>query len=925
MANRWLLVALVFSLALALYLRTLVPGVFVSDFAEFQYGPARLALPHPNGFPLYMLLGWLASHLPLGSVAWRMNALSAIGGALAAALTAGFVLRLSGRRAVALLAGGLLALSPTFWFYSLAAERYTLNLALLVAAVWSAWEAGQRQSRRLAYLSALALGLGLATHPSDALLTPFWLGYLAWRLPSARRSWRFWIGLAAAGAAPLLLFLYVPWRWLAFSNEPLAAGLSRSTAIYRGLVHVWYQPALTWELLRNYVLGLGGYATGLLGGGWREALPLAAALLPVWRPDAPPLLLAAAALGLVGLARRDAALAAALAGFVALMVLMTAYIRQGKPEAYLLPATWVVMVGAGLALDAAAGALSAVLRRRRRSTDAETPPRGRRMEHGLAVGVAATLLVLLAHRFPALDHSRWTDTRRAWEVTLRYHDLPEAAALLGHWSDMTPLWYIQQIEGRRSDLLGLFPPDPDQVIDPWLAAGGALFLAAPLHGYAPDLAERYALAPWGKLVRILPADQGASSCPSLAGSAATPHPWPLAIEGWELHLADAASRPSALRLCWRSRQELPPDVFLRLVLQPADPAQRLEVNGPLLSEWRPSSVVPAGEGGLAVLPFALPQGTPPGLYAVELLPYRLLADGRTEAWPGVEPLVLGRATVPPTRRLVRSELEDETMPPLPLRLGPLRLRAWRVSSLPVRPGDPLEVDLLWEAAETVEGPLAVALGFRRLPDGRAAGAAKEFAVDGAVLQPGAVVRTRHVLSAPRGLGDHRYLVVARVRLGERWRPALPLPLGLARVQDRPHRYDLPPEAIPVQASFGDVAALAGYTVERSQTADGLTLTLFWRAVGEPEVSYTVSVRLVDREGRTVAQHDGIPGAGALPTTLWVRDEVIADPHPLTLPSGHSGEPLGLQVVMYDSITGARLPVASALSHTDDILEVGLLP
>lgn len=924
MVRRWLFPTLLFGLALALYLRTLVPGVFVSDFAEFQYGPARLALPHPNGFPLYMLLGWLASHLPLGSVAWQMNALSAVGGALAVALTAAFVLRLTRRPAAALLAGGLLALSPTFWFYSLAAERYTLNLALLAATVWLAWEAGERQNPRWAYLSALALGLGLATHPSDALLAPFWLGYLAWRLPAARRSPRFWIGLAAAGALPLLLFLYVPWRWLAFSREPLVPGIGRSAAVYRGLVHVWYEPELTWDLLRAYVLGLGGYATSLLAGGWREALPLAAALMPIWQQDAAPLLLAAAAVGLLWLARRDAALATALAGFALLVVVMTAYIQQGKPEAYLLPATWVAMVAVGLALDAAASALAATGQRQGPLADAPTPPRRRWIERSLAVGVAAALLVLLVQRFPALDHSRWTDSRRAWEVTLRYHDLPQAAALLGHWSDMTPLWYLQQIEGRRPDLLGLFPPDPDQVMDPFLAAGGALYLAAPLHGYAPDLAERYALAPWGKLVRILPQGQDVS-CPTLPGSAATPEAWPLAIEGWDLHLADDAGWPSALRFCWRSRQALPPDTFLRLSLRPADGGRPIEVNAPLLSEWRPRGAVPAGQGGLAVVPFTLAQGTPPDAYLVELLPYRLLSDGRTETWPGVEPVTLGQAAVPPTRRLIRSELEGETMPPLPLRLGPLRLRAWQVSSLPVRPGDPIEVDLLWQAVEPVAGSVTVALAFRRLPDGRAVGEPKEFTVDGAALPPGAVIRTRHGLLAPRGLGDRRYLVEARVRVGERWRPALPLPLGLARVQDRPHRYDLPPEAIPVQATFGEVAALVGYTVERSPVGDGLIVTLFWRSLGQPDTSYTVSVRLVDQEGRTVAQHDGIPAEAALPTTLWLRDEVIADPHPLTVPADQADAALALQVVVYDPTTGVRLPVVSPLPHQDDILHVGPLP
>ena len=136
--------SLVFLLTLLLYLRTLVPDIYVSDFVEFQYQPALLGLPHPNGFPFYMVLGWLGSHVPVGSVAWRMNVLSAVGGALAVAVTTAFAQRLSRRASVGLLAGGLLALSPTFWYYSLAAERYTLNIALLAGVFWTAWEATRR-------------------------------------------------------------------------------------------------------------------------------------------------------------------------------------------------------------------------------------------------------------------------------------------------------------------------------------------------------------------------------------------------------------------------------------------------------------------------------------------------------------------------------------------------------------------------------------------------------------------------------------------------------------------------------------------------------------------------------------------------------------------------------------------------------------
>ena len=85
-SSRWWPVAAA-GLALALYARTLAPGVFVADFAEFQYLPARLGLAHPNGFPFYMLLGKLWSLLPIGNLAWRMNLLSALAGTLAVGLT----------------------------------------------------------------------------------------------------------------------------------------------------------------------------------------------------------------------------------------------------------------------------------------------------------------------------------------------------------------------------------------------------------------------------------------------------------------------------------------------------------------------------------------------------------------------------------------------------------------------------------------------------------------------------------------------------------------------------------------------------------------------------------------------------------------------------------------------------------------------
>ena len=49
--------------AAALYLRTLAPGVLGGDSGEFQFAAWLGGFAHPTGYPLYLLLGYLWTHL----------------------------------------------------------------------------------------------------------------------------------------------------------------------------------------------------------------------------------------------------------------------------------------------------------------------------------------------------------------------------------------------------------------------------------------------------------------------------------------------------------------------------------------------------------------------------------------------------------------------------------------------------------------------------------------------------------------------------------------------------------------------------------------------------------------------------------------------------------------------------------------------
>src|SRR6476660_2593037 len=76
----------VFLIALLLYSWTLAPTVTLTDSGELIVVARGLGIAHPPGVPLWVILAHLASLIPLGNVAVRVNFSSALFGALACAM-----------------------------------------------------------------------------------------------------------------------------------------------------------------------------------------------------------------------------------------------------------------------------------------------------------------------------------------------------------------------------------------------------------------------------------------------------------------------------------------------------------------------------------------------------------------------------------------------------------------------------------------------------------------------------------------------------------------------------------------------------------------------------------------------------------------------------------------------------------------------
>ncbi len=197
------------------YALAAAPGFYWLDSAELSAGTIGLGTPHATGFPLYMMLGKLASLLPIGELAFRINLLSAACAGVAVGGTTELILRLGKDdwpSLIGALAGAAaLAVSLLFARHATIAEVYAPTAAAIVLTLllFERVAAGSHASVGLS-LAWLA-GLGIGLHGSYRMLLG--LPILAIVMLRLFRGAR-WPLLAPAATtlSALALYLYFPVR-----------------------------------------------------------------------------------------------------------------------------------------------------------------------------------------------------------------------------------------------------------------------------------------------------------------------------------------------------------------------------------------------------------------------------------------------------------------------------------------------------------------------------------------------------------------------------------------------------------------------------------------------------------------------------------------------------------------------------------------
>ncbi len=438
-----------------LYVATLAPDILPADSGEFQLVAAELGVAHPPGFPLYTLIANLFTRLPIGpSAAYRVNLLSAVISAFTLILVYLSVYELTRSVAAALLSALALGTATTFWAQATTANIRALNGLFVALALFALFmlageklrlsssgtgefkrgEASERETITYLLLFLLSFTLGISHHGSLLFIGLIFLLvlFLARRDLFTRRYWPYYLLALIVGLLPMTYLLLRGAAGAVGAPDSLttASGfLDHVLALgFRGDLFYFDEISFLWQ--RLMVMG------------------------DVFRFQFSRLLLLGFLAGLLQMLLRNRTLFILICGSIAIFTFIAATYRAPQSVEYLLPAYVILAVGLGY---------TAGLFRQQQFGYSFT------QRYGWLKRVLAPLLVALLFvpaigqavtRFPGYVALHQDTSARDYAQPLLI-DAPAGATILADWHWATPLWYLQLVESRRTDLTVnfVFPTD----------------------------------------------------------------------------------------------------------------------------------------------------------------------------------------------------------------------------------------------------------------------------------------------------------------------------------------------------------------------------------------------------------------------------------------------------------------------------------
>jgi hypothetical protein len=468
-------VAIAFAVPLVVLLASVRTSVGLWDAGDLQTVVWIAGIPYPTGFPGYVVIGWLWTHvLPFGSVAARINALSAVSVACGAATVTALALLFEAVPLLAILGGWTFAFAHTVWFRATYADVHPLGFAVAFAAVVLAARWALRGEPRVLAAGIVLAGAAVAIDNTTVLiLFGGVVVALARRWPPRAVA----SGVALAAVIVVAAYAYLPLRSAYVTTHRLDPTLALGIAPGRPF---WddHHPA-TREGFRSLVAGeeWGPHetlATLFTPRAFRQAVDRFGFFFNEDEPQGLPIVALA---GLAFIAAQSPAIGLGLLLAAIVPALFGAsYPAEADPSRYVFALYAVTGVGIAVAAD-----------RSVRAFGRERP--------ALALGAVAALLAVALVRDAALGTdivARRGDTEARDLGDRVAASTRDGAVVVAVWDWATPLAYKAYVErglGSRIVVTAL-PTDYLEAYGRWMRRGQLVIVAdgpPHLHGYRTHL------------------------------------------------------------------------------------------------------------------------------------------------------------------------------------------------------------------------------------------------------------------------------------------------------------------------------------------------------------------------------------------------------------------------------------------------------
>jgi len=237
---------------------------FGGDAGDYLAAILTRGIPHPTGYPTYILLGILFQYFPFNTPVFRGVLESLIPAALAAGLLTGWVGFVTGSKSApnlgaAVVTGIAWGVTPLLLSQAVIVEVHGLQTLMVVLALW--WITLNLKDNAGAYKKwilglSFLIGLGCGNHITIALFAPVVLFVMIYSIRHSG-SWKMVLAQLFLMQAGLLVYLYLPLR--AHAYPPINWGNPQTWQgflwevtgnPYRGLIFGAKSP-IFWERIRS--------------------------------------------------------------------------------------------------------------------------------------------------------------------------------------------------------------------------------------------------------------------------------------------------------------------------------------------------------------------------------------------------------------------------------------------------------------------------------------------------------------------------------------------------------------------------------------------------------------------------------------------------------------------------------------------------